>query len=236
MSLTTELTNQGNWLFKRRSYIPLLLLIPGLIIYFTRPSSDVRIEWIGFGITIIGVIIRMIAVGFSAKNTSGRNTHGQVADSLNTKGIYSIVRHPLYLGNYFMWLGIAIFTQHVWFILAFTLAYWIYYERIMYAEEEFISSKFEQSYTAWSASTPAFIPNPTLWQSEDSELKWSKLIVQEKSTILNLFLVINILVWGRLLLHRQIPDSNEFFWLIMLLSCLTSYIIIKVLQKRKSIA
>ena len=34
------------------------------------------------------------------KNTSGRNTHDQVADSLNTSGIYSIVRHPLYVGNF----------------------------------------------------------------------------------------------------------------------------------------
>ena len=236
MSLAIELKNQGNWLFKRRSYIPLLLLFPGLVLYFVRPNSDIRIEWFGFGISIIGVIIRMIAVGFSAANTSGRNTHGQVADSLNTKGTYSIVRHPLYLGNYFMWLGIAIFTQHVWFILAFTLAYWIYYERIMYAEEEFIASKFGESYKTWSLATPAFIPNPFLWQSERNPLNWHKVIVQEKSTILNLFLVVNVLVWGRLLFHQQNADSSEILWLAMLLTCLAAYTIIKVIQKRKYIA
>ena len=235
MSLAIELANQGNWLFKRRSYIPLLLLIPGLVIYFMKPTSDFRIEWIGFGISIIGVIIRMIAVGFSAANTSGRNTHGQVADSLNTKGIYSIVRHPLYLGNYFMWLGIAMFTQHIWFIMAFTLAYWIYYERIMYAEEEFVGSKFGEAHKIWSSRTPAFIPNPSLWQSENSHLQWSKVIVQEKSTILNLFLVINMLVWGRLICQQQSPGNNEFFWLAMLLCCLFAYAVIKVVQKRKHI-
>ena len=58
-----------------------------------------------------------IAIGTSNKHTSGRSTKEQVADALNTKGIYSTVRHPLYLGNYFMWIGIVMFTYNIWFVL-----------------------------------------------------------------------------------------------------------------------
>ncbi|MGC9453013.1 MAG: methyltransferase family protein, partial [Oceanipulchritudo sp.] len=49
--------------------------------------------------------------------TSGRNTKQQVAYSLNTTGFYSVVRNPLYLGNFFMYLGIALFTHHWWLVL-----------------------------------------------------------------------------------------------------------------------
>jgi len=83
----------------------------------------------------LGLFIRAYAVGHTPANTSGRNTKEQLADELNTTGIYSMVRHPLYLGNFFMWLGAAVLTKNGWFIVAFILLYWIYYERIMFAEE-----------------------------------------------------------------------------------------------------
>ena len=48
----------------------------------------------------VGFLVRFYTIATSAKDTSGRNTKQQVANSLNTKGIYSIIRHPLYFGNY----------------------------------------------------------------------------------------------------------------------------------------
>ncbi|NLL27934.1 MAG: DUF1295 domain-containing protein [Bacteroidales bacterium] len=46
---------------------------------------------------------------FIPKGISGKNTEKQIADFLNTKGMYSIVRHPLYLGDFLMWLGLFIY-------------------------------------------------------------------------------------------------------------------------------
>ena len=93
------------------------------------------------------------------KSISGRNTvQGQIADELNTKGLYSIVRNPLYVGNYFLWLGIAMLTCNPWFIAIFTLIFWIYYERIVFAEEEFLRKKFGDAYLEWTVRTPIFIP------------------------------------------------------------------------------
>ncbi|MFN5911745.1 MAG: methyltransferase family protein, partial [Bacteroidota bacterium] len=88
-----------------------------------------------------------------------RNTKEQVAEALNTKGIYSTVRHPLYLGNYFMWLGIVMFTYNIWFVIVFSLLFWLYYERIMFAEERFLERKFGQDYLDWSLRVPAFLPS-----------------------------------------------------------------------------
>src|SRR5690606_7835491 len=106
--------------------------------------------------------------------------------------IYSTVRHPLYLGNFFMWLGIALFTENLWFIVAFIFLYWLYYERIMYAEEDFLCNKYGDDYTRWANSTPAILPNFKLWVSYETNFNLWKVIKQEKSGILNLFLVIFI--------------------------------------------
>ena len=106
-----------------------------------------------------GQVIRAIAIGTSSKHTSGRNTKEQVADALNTKGIYSTVRHPLYLGNYFMWIGIVMFTYNIWFVLVVSLLFWLFYERIMFAEERFLERKFGQDYVDWSMKVPPFWPS-----------------------------------------------------------------------------
>ena len=41
-----------------------------------------------------GVAVRALTIGFTASDTSGRNPEGQVADSLNTTRMYSLVRNP----------------------------------------------------------------------------------------------------------------------------------------------
>jgi len=94
------------------------------------------------GVSLLGLYIRVMTIGYRPHGTSGRNTHGQVAETLNTEGMYSITRHPLYLGNYFNWLGLALFTHDWWLPVIVSLAFWLYYERIMFAEESFLEEKF----------------------------------------------------------------------------------------------
>jgi hypothetical protein len=57
-----------------------------------------------------------------------------------------------------MWIGIVIFTYSPAFTIIVSLAFWLYYERIMFAEERFLESKFGDSYMRWSINVPAFIP------------------------------------------------------------------------------
>jgi protein-S-isoprenylcysteine O-methyltransferase Ste14 len=199
MALQEEFKSQGDFLFKNRSYIPLIVLLVALIqIYFQAnkgldshwPFSYNGLEITGIVIAFIGFFIRVVTIGQSAKNTSGRNTsEGQVADHLNTSGIYSTVRHPLYVGNFFMWLGPAIMTQNLWFVLAFILFYWVYYERIMYAEEQFLRGKFKDAYLNWSKQVPAFVPKLSAYRSSDLDFTWKKVIKKEKNGFAAIFIV-----------------------------------------------
>ena len=115
-------------------------------------------------LSILGFCIRAYTVGTTPKGTSGRNTKEQKAFVLNTTGIYSTVRHPLYIGNYFIWIGIVVFTYNPYLIVVVSLLYWIYYERIMYAEERFLERKFGEKYLNWASSLPAFLPNLKLYK------------------------------------------------------------------------
>jgi protein-S-isoprenylcysteine O-methyltransferase Ste14 len=165
MAFINSFEKEGNFLFKHRGEIPIVLFLLAIpVVYFTNYdfiSLSLRniLMWIAIGLSALGFIIRAISIGTTPKGTSGRNTkEGQVAESLNTTGIYSTVRHPLYLGNYFMWIGIVLYTFNFAFVVIVSLAFWLYYERIMFAEERFLERKFGNDYMDWANRTPAFIP------------------------------------------------------------------------------
>jgi len=164
MALQEDFENAGNWLFRWRSYLPLILTMLFLISlsdYDYPGNSDVaHFAWEAFCflVSMFGLAIRVFTVGHTPSGTSGRNTQKQVAETLNTSGIYSLVRNPLYLGNYFMGLGISLFACLWWLALIYTLIFWLYHERIIFAEEAFLRKKFGDAYMEWANQTPVFIP------------------------------------------------------------------------------
>jgi len=147
MSLTEEFEQSGSWLFMRRGYLPIVLLSAGIIVLMLNelnPDRDFLITDIVYlFISFLGLAIRAFTIGYTPKNTSGRNIKAQKAEVVNTTGIYSIVRHPLYLGNFVIWLGLSLFTESPFFIVIFILAFWLYYERIMFANPLFFPSFFQ---------------------------------------------------------------------------------------------
>lgn len=171
--LSEQFIHVGNWLFRWRSYLPLLIFSLLLLTlpefrYF-RHSEVLEHFWEGFCLIVIffGLGIRAFTIGHTPKGTSGRNTKKQIAKSLNTTGIYSMVRNPLYLGNFFMWLGIVLFVHLWWLTIIYILAFCLYYEKIIYAEESFLIEKFGNKYLEWAKATPAFVPRFSHYQKPD---------------------------------------------------------------------
>lgn len=191
MALIHSFEKSGNWLFRHRGELPVVLFLLAIpVVYFTDISSLSKenqniITYIAIGLSIFGFLIRAYSIGTTPKGTSGRNTKtGQVAECLNSTGIYSTMRHPLYLGNYFMWIGIVLYTMNIWFVLFISLAFWLYYERIMFAEERFLERKFGQEYLDWSLTTPAFIPSFKNFKKSDVPFSLKSVLRREYSGLL----------------------------------------------------
>lgn len=235
MALVHEFEKSGNWLFKRRGWLPVLILIPSILYIYLAGADKMEfrpaLELSFLGLSLIGQVIRAITVGRTPKNTSGRNIKGQVADTLNTTGIYSVVRHPLYLGNFFMWLGPVLFLRSVWIAIIFCLAYWLYYERIMFAEEQFLRRKFEESYDKWSENVKAFIPGFRNYSKSDLSFSMRNVLKREYNGFGAIFIVFALLD-----ITRNFSLQNEFniqpLWAILLIFGFIVWLILRILKKR----
>ena len=241
MALHEEFNKQGDFLFRNRSYLPLIFLLAGLLVHIGGEVNDAQsdLEWaieefefICLGICLMGLVMRIITVGYSFRNTSGRNTRtGQVADVLNTRGMYSLVRHPLYVGNFFIWLGVAMITENLWFIFSFVLIFWLYYERIMYTEETYLRMKFGDDYTIWASSTPAVLPNFRSYLKPKCNFSWKKVLRNEKNGFTAIFLLFWLFEFiGEIAEHGKLVFEMDF-WFYAAVMSLAIYFNLRLLKK-----
>jgi protein-S-isoprenylcysteine O-methyltransferase Ste14 len=243
MSLNIEMQNQGNFLFKRRSYIPIFLLIITLTIYIFTDKFNIEesnnfifknYKIFSLAVSLTGLLIRVKVVGHTPPKTSGRNTNvGQVAEELNTTGLYSLVRHPLYVGNYLMWLGVLMLTLNLYFIIISTLLYFIYYERIMFAEEQFIIAKFQDQYKDYSKVTPAFISNFKHYKKPIYLFNLKKVIKKEKNGFVAVFALFWLFDWVENVMMNDITYFECNYWFYSALISVILYLILKIMKKKK---
>ncbi|MFN8164971.1 MAG: isoprenylcysteine carboxylmethyltransferase family protein [Bacteroidia bacterium] len=190
MALINSLEKDGNWLFKHRGQLPVVLFLLAIPAVFVTDYSNMSpgytrcINYSAYVLSFLGFWVRSYTIGTTPRGTSGRNTEEQVAEQLNSSGIYSTVRHPLYLGNYLMWIGIVLFTKSISFTIIVSLMYWLYYERIMFAEERFLERKFGKAYLDWSDKVPAFIPRLSSFRKSSIPFSLKSVLRREYSGVL----------------------------------------------------
>lgn len=237
MALREEFRKSGEWLFRWRSYLPLLLIALFLLtlasLRHPYGSSSAGGGWENFclAVSFLGLGLRFFTGGYVPEGTSGRNTKGQVAQVLNTTGAYSLVRHPLYLGNFLIWLGISLFLGVWWFSLIIILILWLYYERIMFAEEEFLQEKFGAAFTEWAGQTPAFIPEFGHWLKPNLPFSWKTAIRKEYSGFFAMMAVFTLLkIAGELFSRGRLGLDRQ--WAIMFGGSLIIYLGVRYLKKR----
>tara|TARA_B100000927_G_scaffold291575_1_gene294522 strand:- start:2017 stop:2757 length:741 start_codon:yes stop_codon:yes gene_type:complete len=225
--LLNSFEKQGNFLFKYRGQFPIILFLIALpFMYFTDYTFvdrkiNILFLFFAYFISCIGFFIRFYTIGTTPKGTSGRNTKEQIAEELNSTGIYSLIRHPLYLGNYLIWLGISISTFNFYFIIIMSLLFWLYYERIMFAEERFLERKFGEHYVRWSNSISAFFPISLNYKKSKISFSFISILRREYSSILSAvigFIYIeffrNYFIYGCWFLE----DSSLYFFIIIIIS------------------
>ena len=188
MDTKTRLIGYGHFMFRWRSYTPLLLLPLAFLVGEAAPlpAHPPELAWAYKGlclaIALAGALVRMLTVGTTPPGTSGRNTKAQVANALNTGGIYSVVRNPLYLGNGLIFLGLTLWLQNWLLILFYLMAFAMAYTLIILAEEEFLREKHGKPFVEFTSRVPAFFPRFSLWQRGDRRLSLRRVLRREHDT------------------------------------------------------
>ncbi|MBU0800611.1 MAG: isoprenylcysteine carboxylmethyltransferase family protein [Alphaproteobacteria bacterium] len=247
MSLHQIMVKHGHTLFRLRSYIPLLFIGP----LFLALRENAHLEdivgdkaediWVLFCfiVSLCGLAIRWFTVGFVPKGTSGRNTQSQRATHLNTSGMYSIVRNPLYLGNFITILGLLMSIMVWWLVLIVSLVFFIYMERIILAEESFLEEQYGATYNEWRSKTPAILPNIRMWRTPDMKLSVRTILKREYPGLLGLataFFVTeavrDLFIEGETLSHWLVEDMAwPVTYAAIVLFCLT----LRTLKKHTSV-
>jgi protein-S-isoprenylcysteine O-methyltransferase Ste14 len=239
MALREDMEKQGSWLFRWRSYLP-LSGIPIFIIAIRQSGilekkfGDTIGDFWGscaIAISFLGFIVRCITAGYAPRGTSGRNTKSQVAQTLNTTGMYSISRNPLYLGNFIIILGITLFIQVWWLALLVWFGFWLYYERIIFTEEEFLRNKFNDQFMEWSRKTPIVIPCFRNWKKPELGFSFKTVFRREFSTYLSIVATFYFLeIATNFLTQKKFGANNS--WTIFFAVSLGIYLTFFVLKKK----
>lgn len=134
-----------------------------------------------------------------------------------------------------MWLGVAALTGNMWFLFAFVFVFWVYYERIMFAEEKFLSKKFGKVYKRWAKNTPAFVPKFHNFEKPKYPFCWKKILKREKNGLNAIFLMFfifdfigNSLEAGRLILVHN-------FWFYAMIISFSIYFVLKIIKHTTTI-
>lgn len=143
----------GSWARRIRNEVLLIGVAVGLIegvVEHERPLDF--LEWsrahsLAVALLAAGCLFRMAALGCLRKN-----------DELETRGVYSICRHPLYLGTILAYAGFCVLlndAEFYWFGAAY---FALFYPPMILWEEASLRRHYGETFVAYTRRTPALLP------------------------------------------------------------------------------
>ena len=132
------------------------LLLVAVCAYFARPDSGT--VSIGLALAALGQVFRIYAAGYIFKNKQ-----------LASTGPYSLVRHPLYLGNFIILIGFTIAAANLYVAAGVVVFFLVWYPAAIAYEDSKLENIFGEDWREWSKNIRAIIPVRIRW----SDLKAS---------------------------------------------------------------
>jgi len=180
----------GRWLFRRGGELEIPFILAVLMLL--RPRYPLGSHWfdeftdiIGYLVMLGGVWIRVWAIGYRKAGISQRRGREIKSSELLTDGLYAYVRNPLYLGNLVIALGLTVIFSNPWLVLVL-LAYLIYYNLIIRAEEDHLTRQFGETCLAYKRRTPRLLP--AIRKEERNRparrFDWNEVVRKEKDLFL----------------------------------------------------
>lgn len=222
----------GRFLFKHRSFTPLPIMI--LLVVFFKPidagAQNIIIHILGLFIALSGEFIRMLTVGFSHSGSSGRESHLR-ADRLNTTGLYSLVRNPLYIGNFFIFSGLIIVFANPLALLVMALFLSGQYYFIILAEEAYLKDKYGPEFDDYCARVRRIIPGLMAYRKNSRPFNAQKVLFKENDSLFNLLMIFLLLLLYKEKLYTGYI-ARPLAYIVPAALLILAYIIVKILKKR----
>jgi protein-S-isoprenylcysteine O-methyltransferase Ste14 len=136
----------------------------GLVIYvwmvppseaFDGTWTDTVIDVLAVVSLILGELTRIWATSHAGKHTRSRRIK---AEQLVTSGPYAYIRNPIYMGNFFIGLGMVLIAEAFALLPVFVAFFALQYRAIVATEENFLNERFGAAYDRYRGAVPRWIP------------------------------------------------------------------------------
>jgi len=145
----------------RIAWSRVLVIAVLLLVVFTAPPAlspgwlIELAEMLGFALLAFACLWRIWCALFIAGTKNGE---------LSTEGPYSVVRNPLYLGNFLGVLGFGFAVEQPFLAIALGLGFALFYPAVVAKEEAQLARAFGERYDAYLAAVPRWIPDWSLYR------------------------------------------------------------------------
>jgi protein-S-isoprenylcysteine O-methyltransferase Ste14 len=173
----------GAWLFRYRSFLPVPLAL--ILLLVTAGETHRRPPIVAGALLVFaGQALRLWAVRHIGTISRTRTTR---YGPLMTAGPYAIVRNPLYVGNWLLWTGFAVWSRLLWMVPVAWVVFFAQYRAIARWEAEFIRSKYPGTYDEYARHVRPWMPRwpPRAALQPVTPLHpWSEVFFSERGTLL----------------------------------------------------
>jgi protein-S-isoprenylcysteine O-methyltransferase Ste14 len=145
--------------YRQATGIAYAVLIVVLADVYKTPVADLVL--VGAVFAVLGMIVRMWASGHVKKD--------QV---LAISGPYAYVRHPLYVGNHLIAIGLCLASGLWWSLPVWIAMALFFYPSTIRREDSRLSKRFPEAWGPWRATTHALIPRLRPHRTDDKG-EWS---------------------------------------------------------------
>lgn len=152
----------GNFFFRyRNALFPLIFIFAALSlkpkIMFGSPSAEHLLGAIGIVFALLGQAIRFVTIGFEYIHRGGKDGH-VYAGRLVTRGVFGLVRNPMYIGNALIVIGMTMYLGAPLGYLVLIPFFLFVYQALVAAEEVYLREKFGSEYATYCANVNRFFP------------------------------------------------------------------------------
>lgn len=158
--LSESMLRTGFFLRKYKKFLPYIFIISLLgAVFLTHPFTIIRS---GGLLTIICLFMFVISV--SVRWLALRTDAEHLPEYVEAKGIYSIVRNPLYISNFLVVLSLSLYMGIIWYFVFVSFLTVFITERIVMHKENCQQNKYNEAFKLWSKTTGAVLPYLLNWQ------------------------------------------------------------------------